>query len=478
MWGGFEQVTGFEQLFKKIKSIETLNISSCGLVNLPNIQSLPNLRSLNISHNNIKEFPRQFQHETLKEMYIEQNTIKDVDLDKFPSLTFLVCGSKCAWQIVPGTLKKVANDLLKIEVIPEGQANLVFPPYDVLKYGAAVVASHIDNEELDLTKVKEDNLSTYMSLVDNAEKPIKLIRLSNVQHLTNLLEKPEFRTLLHTEKIKTNVEKIYIDNCQIEEYPKQIVLPNIKQVDMSNNILHDNFESIPPSVTNLRLQNCNISVLPKIGHLEVLDARDNSIKNLDTGFNYPRLKKLLVDGNGIRNIDLDRKMFPALETLGCGSPFTHFISRQVLKVHREKALINMCQTYLQFLYLPPGHLINSPNLSQYIDSPEKYLIEVDKSHKVESVTWIMGDLKENIKVFNLSDQEEICQLIKVVGLDNLLHNPKLCNLESLHIARCGLTYLKINHLPKLTFLDLSDNNIKVLSWDFKHFQFGNSVFPW
>ena len=462
-------ILGLEKIFSRIQSIVTLNISNCGLVTLPDIQCLPKLESLNISQNNINEFPRLFQHETLKKMYIEQTSIKVVDLDKFPCVTFLVCGSKCAWQIVPRTLRKVANDLLKIEVIPEGQSNLTFPPYDVLKHGSAAVASHIDNEELDLTRVRGDNLSTYMSLVENAKKPIKLIRLSKVQNLTNLLEKSEFRTLLHMEKLRKNVEILYIDSCQIEEYPEEIALPNLKQIDMSNNILRDNFERIPSSITILKLQNCRISVLPKRTHLEVTDARDNNIKNLDIGFNYPRLKELLVDGNGISNIALNTKMFPALETLSCGSSLTHFISRPVLELHRNKGLLHIPQMYLNFLYLPPGHLLNSSNLKNYIDSPEKYLDEVDESHKQESLTWLLGDIKENIKIFTLSGQENLCQILKFRGLQNLLNNKKLSQLENLHLGTCGLTAApKIDHLAKLKFLNLSNNHIKGLRWDFKH----------
>ena len=461
-------MSGLEHLFQKLQNLEHLNISNCGLTTLPDIGCFQKIESLDLSSNNIDNFSATFQHDTLKKLYIEGNLIEVVDLEYFPSVMFLSCGSKRTWRISPSTLRKVANDKLKIEVTPESQSELEFPPYEVLKHGPAAVSSYIDKEELDLSAIKGDDVSTFGQLVDNAEKPIKSIRLSNVQHLTNLLQKNEFKTLLDSDKLRQNVNSLFIDNCQIEEYPKEIRLPNLRHVDMSNNVLNNNFENIPSSVISLKIQNCKISDLPNVTQLETLDARDNNIKSLEIGFKFSLLKKLLFEGNPAETVSLDRRSFPVLESLSCGSASTHFISHSVVELHQRKELsITIPPTDLRYLYLPPGELINSAKIGKYITSPEMFLDDV--TNKEESLTWLMQDMKEGIKVFNMSGQWWMFETLKMEGLQGLLNNSKLGDLESLYLDRCDLTTIpKIDHLSKLNVLGLSDNNIKTIHWGFKN----------
>ena len=438
-------VSGLQELFETLQTVKVLNLSGCGLANTPDFNVLSSLSQLDLSQNNIKKVARLGSHGEVKKLFLQGNPLKTVDVEQFPSLTYLQCGCDKKWQIDPRTLRKFVdadNSLEEIEVPSDFREPLQFPPYEVLKNGPNAVQSHMDNEELDLSGIEgaNDDLSLYIPRVENAEKPIRSIRLSGVPCLPSLIESnPSFKSLMAIEKLKESVEFLYIDKCNIDDYPVKIILPKLTEVHLSKNVLKQDF-TIPDSIEILKVQDCELTNIPEINHLKSLD----------------------IKGNKINCIKFDRTMFPNLTEISIGAP-TRFISYNVLK---------LCQNgYLKLtasdeLYLPPNKLLSSQEgLLKYFKCPEKYLRHIlDVKNQVDALHWLMDDRNDVIEEFDLSGQPDLCRSLQTSGLNKLLMHEKLVqNVKVLKLDNCDLTTVPdIDKLSNIKLLSLKDNKITLI----------------
>ena len=106
--------------------------------------------------------------------------------------------------------------------------------------------------------------------------------MSNVHCLSSLIDSNDsFKKIIENEKLKENVQFLYIDNCKIDAFPEAIAFPELTDVDMSENILKDNFEnSLPDSVRSLKVRNCGLTEFPQMEGLKILDIGKNDITDL------------------------------------------------------------------------------------------------------------------------------------------------------------------------------------------------------
>ena len=438
-------VSGLQELFETLQTVKVLNLSSCGLANTPDFSVLSSLSQLDLSQNSIKKVAQLGSHGEVKKLFLQGNPLKTVDVEQFPSLTYLQCGCDKKWQIDPRTLRKFVdaeNSLEVIEVPSDFRELLQFPPYEVLKNGPNAVQSHMDNEELDLSGIEgaNDDFSLYIPRVENAEKPIRSIRLSGVQCLSSLIESnPSFESLMAIEKLKESVEFLYIDKCNIDDYPVKIILPKLTEVHLSKNVLKEDF-TIPDSIERLKVQDCGLTKIPEIKHLKSLD----------------------IKGNSINCIKFDRVSFPHLTEISIGAP-TRFISYSVLK---------LCQNgYLKLtasdeLHLPPNKLLSSQEgLVKYFKRPEKYLRHIPNvKDTVDALSWLMDDRNDAIEEFDLSEQPKLCHSLQTSGLNRLLMHPNLVqNVKVLKLDNCDLaTVPDIDKLSNIKLLSLKDNKITLI----------------
>ena len=177
-------------------------------------------------------------------------------------------------------------------------------------------------------------------------KPIRSIRLSGVQCLSSLIESnPSFQSLLAIDKLKESVELLYIDKCNIDDYPVQIMLPKLTEVHLSKNVLKEDF-TVPDTVERLKVQDCGLTVVPEI----------------------KRLKSLDIKGNKIDCIKFDSTMFPHLTEITIGAP-THYVSYSVLRLCQNG---HLKLTASDELHLPPNKSLSSQEgLVKYLKCPGK-----------------------------------------------------------------------------------------------------------
>lgn len=112
------------------------------------------------------------------------------------------------------------------------------------------------------------------------------------------------------------------------------------------------------------------------------------------------------------------------------------------------------------LYLPPADKLNVSELRGYLTFPEKEILDVPLADKRDAINWLMNDRHDNIKEFDLSGQKDLYTALKMDGLNELLKNSKLQNVELLRLDDCGLRSLpELGHLYKLNILKVTNNEI-------------------
>ncbi len=464
------QGSGLEAIVQKLLRVKTLDLSGCGLESLPDLSPLTRLQKLKVGHNKLTQVPALGHLPVLTELGIEGNPIETIDISPMTSVTTLTCGQAGSWRIMPPTLRRVARDELSVAVPPAFQATLTFPPYDILNAGARALKARLDNEELDLKSVSEtSDLAPYVSLVGSAEKPITAIRLSNVQCLTALAAKNDFQEFLALGKLRENVEQLYIDNCNVNDFPQSISLPKLTHVDLSNNNLTSGVQNLPASVTSLTAQNCGLVTLPNFPNLVTLDISGNSIETLSANSRFARLETLRIHDNKIATLDLDTSKFPVLKTLRFGSKYLRYISSRALLWRKEKRVRwEDAPESVESLFLPPARLLNTFELDTYLQNPETFLSNIPSGHVAAAVRWMLDDLPGYVKAFDLSRLKGVCDVLKPEGLQEALEHRNLAGVEVLNLSACGLKAApRVDHMKNLRKLMLSFNEIRIFADSFK-----------
>ena len=458
------RMSELEQIFRSLKEVKRLDLSKCGLKETPDISRLSNLDDLDLSDNNITEFSDSFSHSELKKLSIHGNSIKTVDVKQFPSLTYLECGCKENWRIDPQTLSMMYDKKMKLQIkIPniKFQKSLEFPPYKCLEDGATAVEDFLNKEELDLSEIKrvDDDMERYILQVKNAENRFKSVRVSNVEFFLKMLD--ALITLLHDKNIQMKIERLRIQYCNLREFPPGFSLPNLKEVNLSNNKLRGNFDNLPKCLEVLRVRDCKLKKLPVVYGLKILDVGNNEIKSLTIDHDYSRLTELSIDGNRIDYITFESSNFPRLQTLTLGSTETRYISQKVLDLNIS---VIIPPEYQKYLLLPPAQLLNTLELDNYLKTPEKY-IHVNYR---ESLKWLMEDRRDGVTEFDLSGQQKLCENLEIEGINQLLNNPKLVNIKLLQLDSCGLDSIPdLHHFANIESLSIIKNNITGISKDTK-----------
>ena len=459
---------GCKEVLKKLPTIEYLNLSSCNLTTVTDISYLKELTVLNLSNNNIRELPQHFSHRTLKELDISGNKIVQVDVGdiNFEHLRMLTCGSLKPWNIVSATLQAVIDGKLNVHVPSEYRATLLFPRYIILASGPKAINTCLENKELDLTEIKtlNDDLSYYQSVAENAQKPISFLRLSTIDFLPELLQNTSFRSLL--DKVIENISYLYIDGCNIQEFPRELFTRGLTHINISQNNLMEDFDKGFPPVRNLKVENCKLSKLPELEGLRSLDIQDNCISTLKTNFVYTDLESLNIQGNPVVSIDFSRDSFPKLNMIHLGSSSTKFISSQVLELSmKDQIKIILESEYQHHLILPPAECLRSPSaLNRYIwkDGPEKLLAQIKDENKVEALMWLLEDVRaETTENFDLSWQADLCCRLQQQGLEILITSKKIQNVVVLCLDHCDLSEIpNVRNMSRLSRLSISYNDIK------------------
>ena len=123
------------------------------------------------------------------------------------------------------------------------------------------------------------------------------------------------------------------------------------------------------------------------------------------------MEHLLIQNNDLKMIDFDRRMFPSLEKLECGSHECKFISFSVIHdiIHNK---INVELYRETNLLLPPHSVLKT--LASYVEAPEIH------TKTSEALFWLLNDSKKQFERFTLAGKKELMKEIGYSKLQTLL----------------------------------------------------------
>ena len=252
-----------------------------------------------------------------------------------------------------------------------------------------------------------------------------------------------------------SVEFLYAPAFNLNMFPKKYCFLSLKHVDFSDsNLKLEVISTLPETVSELVVKNCNITQLPECFNIVYLDISNNFLPNLSTSKTFPNLEHLCVQGNDFETIEYHRESFPSLRKLECGSSKCKFVSFLVIQeVISEQISIELSSE--TNLLLPPNSLIYQKSaLKTYIETPE---MNVDN---LEAMLWLTGESKKVFERFVLSDKRLLLKKINFSALQNILQMNSLLQINHLILSKIDLSSLPhLHQLKSLKFLNISKNII-------------------
>ena len=411
-----------------LQNTKYLCLKNCNLQKLPKFKLFPSLESLDISDNHLESLELISDNESqLKSLIITGNPLGriEVDVTNLPNLEVLECGSVSTKYISIPILERYMKGM-KLEIPVQYRKSLLLPSYNIIEDD--LVAEFVANPE------------NYSNQISGLADSVDIL----MWFFTSRKDQESFR--ITDQK----------DLCR-----KQSVL---------RNLLHE------PNLANIKklfLDNCALTFLPNVTHLEsleVLDISYNAISDLDYK-NLPScIKELNMTGNPIEVISVDPEVLESWQIgdtredaviIRCGSKYTKFISFELLKlVQTDELQIEVKSAFRDTLLMPPYSILTSPSLGQFIVNPDHYLNVVKETKDMQDILeWLFRT--ENIELettFALSNP--LCSGLDVVSYFNDNSFKKVRTLS----LRCGLTNPpNLSHLLQLTShlvtLDVSGNRI-------------------
>ena len=240
--------------FDKLREIQ---LENCNLTCIPDMLFSNTLEIVDIRDNNISELNEDSLPTFVRKLLIDGNPIICVNLncDRFQNLYEIQCGSKSTKYISDKILHRCASDNFNI-VIPETYKRYLYMPPSLV----------LDNKH---------DLQMYL------KKPVKYVWL-----LKSDSEKIEGLMWIMKSKISNffNIgfaaEKWICDNYRTKYFSKQIYMNNLCFLSLNTSGL------------------LNLSKLPSILFLEVLDVSDNLMQEIDFDVDsFPKLKMLKFGSN-------------------------------------------------------------------------------------------------------------------------------------------------------------------------------------
>ena len=480
-------IPDLESLMKSpsLQRIHSLDLSHCELFAFPLevTNNLPDLQVLDLSHNKLQTIPSNFKHETLSQICIENNDIETLKwpLENLPALTYVRCGSRHMCYIEKDILLKATSELT-IEVVQSAEFALKFPPYDVIVSGKHAISAFLGKgDELDLSsRCGPITYREAKTLLNKTTAPIKCFKLSGQQPLCK--KKEDFTKILGHKNLK-DLEKIYVDQCNLSE------IPNLKQfTELQYCNLNHNKVSTPwffstkfklPCLRELHMMNCelesmcNLSALPLLKYLDISHNKITSCEKFQESFAEPHpLEVLYIDGNPIKEIKIRTESFASLTELKLGSEETTYISFNILERAAQKSMsIEVPSNFKEYLLVPSlKDLENGADgIRQFLNcTTVDFAIIRSASKRVKALNWYLNEKYRyggGVLSLVLTDQKDFCEDSHTKFSDLFSHPILQQYLEGLDLDDCGLKAVPIekNQLPRLKYLNVSHNKLTDLT---------------
>ncbi len=433
------------QVFKQksLKSVKNLSLANCSLENVPELDSLSMLQTLDLQNNHLDSLSTQ-RFDNVTKLWLTGNPI-DLDVEfslkqSFPSLKVLKFGSGKTRYIRLCLLRDLVLKESFEQLIAEGEDRkaMVFPPPDCLQG-------------------TEENLEALREICRSPERAVQGHK--SVETKAIVLEWLFKQTKLKSFELQNEKELLQHEFKTDDQSPPVTLLhhPKLAQIE------------------SLTLRECGLTSLPGIEQLQTLKTLDvsrNFITAWSTWEEHKTLEKLDMSGNELPEICGDLSCFPALREIVVGSKKTEYISMELMEraVNRENKFTHKIVIKLDedsgsksTLKMPPAAVLEDPEvcLVSYVTNPEKFVPMLDNAEdQITALKWLVTSNAR--KSLDLSAQPKLLEGLKKLGLQNVL-TPNLSSLKTLNLSKCELREVpNLAGFTKLERLTLSENLLEAL----------------
>ena len=391
-----------------LDKIEVIDLSNKDIKELNGIEYLSNLKELNLENNQLKKINLRY-NELLTNLNIANNNLDRINLNFNKNLEYL-------------NLSK--NNLSKFDTLPISKIKKLDLSNNSIEDIKLTNMKDILSLRLKNNKLKEVNLKNNLKL---EELDISFNDIKELSYFSNL-------TSLDIEN--TNIEDVIVN--------KELKRVNIASTKFKNIDFIKNLENLE----DLNIANTNISILDlsKYTNLKTLNISDTYLDKLNIKDNL-FLQILKASKAHIKNIDLNSNK--DLEIID--------LSNNKIEEIDLKSLINLKKLNLSNNKLKTIDLNKNKNLiSLFLNSNE--LIELDTSIFKDLEILEVGN--NNIEKIDLKNNPNLIKLnisstkIKDINVDNLK------NLKSLNISNLNIKEVKPFNIEEV---DYSHNSITNMS---------------
>ena len=311
-------------------SIHSLYLKNCKLETMPSISQFPRLKHLDISSNRLAEDSVQMFEEKLDKPHplqmldLSGNNIKavNINVNSFPQLQHLTCGSPVTRYISWSLLKAVSTGFIDINVPDAYKKHLLIPPSELL-----------DNPQ--------DSLGEYLT------KQKQSLTLTHIPDINGRYE--AFRYLLE----QTNIQYTELNLSRQGDFCESLYLPKIL-----NHAALSNISSLYLNNCGLKFLSLDSKSLPELEHLDISYNELTEIRSILKS--HPNLQRLYLEGNPIETIQIDdiKINFPNLKYIIAGSEYTYYIAALLLKIiYSGELIIDFVYSFRKFLIMPPYEVL-------------------------------------------------------------------------------------------------------------------------
>ena len=416
-------------LLDRIKMSSTLNmvrkidVSSCNIINLQQLQYLTNVQELNVSCNQLTNISAVAFNE-LNYLNVSFNPIELIDINQecFPSLQSLFFGSDKTTFVSARVLNLHCEGKIQIHVSDTKRNILLSPPWEVIDHGRESILNWMKDNHFSVCQIEAD---------DRKLKTLQLVERQRGKNYTSINLDGEV--------------SLFQMHLPITEMQRLLLLP------------------VFAKVTEASFRSCqltDIDFLSVLKQLERLDISDNKIEKIPA---LKNLKKLIIIENDtminrFKALDLNLSKCPKLKDIVAGSSILKFVNFSVVKAVN----VDIVSPFKANIFPSVNYLMEDTQRQKYLASPEKF---VDVHEQPEAFWWLLKNSDRGFETLDLSNRLVTSDLnVEPEFIAEVLTCQNVSHVETLSLEKCSITLLpNVECLLHLRFLNLDRNKILDIS---------------
>ena len=470
---------------QNISNVRTLILENCHINKLPDFSSLKLLQVLNLDNNGINDLS-VLKSSSLKGISICENPILEISFEEnnCPALIKVDCGSRItkfiAFDVLEAVIRKEGK--LSISVIDDYKENMLIPPLEVLE-NIQSLKNYMESTTFSVKvfahKINKDMAETLSLVLKREQRNLVSFDMSKQSSAYSYIS-PFGLQIILSQKALENIEKVYLDFCDLIEIPNMGELKQLSHLDITGNegiSFYTNvlMDTVGNSLKKLTFRECGIEKLPYIPeNIESLDVSHNKLKSIAVDGGAKGLKYLNVSDNPIITLEIESLVsFPSLEMIEFGSKDIQYIGFDIIRrIFVNTDLQNKTVKGGSFkwsfvpteqspsVYLfPPLDALKEGNLRTFLDQPYSHLTHVKSANRGTVLIWLLTNYKGNFKNFSFncfdSTPFQPSQYERLISEHKCLWSVKSLDLSNCNLVECP----DLSSLHNLLELRLENNSL-------------------